>query len=123
MHRHELVHGDLKPENVLLADATRTRAHLASCIMSPVFVTLPPYNLEQHQFGLASAVAAYKLTLCLCCVQAGTAPAVKLADLGSCFSTACVDTASLGLEMQSLPYRSPEVRCLRTTTVWPCRGL
>ena len=34
---------------------------------------------------------------------------MKLADLGSCFNAASVDTGSLGLEMQSLPYRSPEV--------------
>jgi hypothetical protein len=44
---------------------------------------------------------------------------VKLADLGSCFSTVCVDTASLGLEMQSLPYRSPEVRCVRLAEILP----
>ena len=65
MHRHGLVHGDLKPENVLLSDEPASRA-----------------------------------------------PAIKLADLGSCFNADSVDTSSLGLEMQSLPYRSPEARVL-----------
>lgn len=34
---------------------------------------------------------------------------VAIADLGTCFSTASVDTA-LRFQMASLPYRAPEVR-------------
>lgn len=34
---------------------------------------------------------------------------VKLADFGSCFAAAGVDTARLSFELQTLSYRAPEV--------------
>ena len=34
---------------------------------------------------------------------------VRLADFGSAFSVTATDTASLALDVQTLPYRAPEV--------------
>lgn len=35
---------------------------------------------------------------------------VRLADFGSAFSTAATDITALALDVQTLPYRAPEVR-------------
>ena len=40
----------------------------------------------------------------------GSCPEVVLCDLGSAFSETETDTAKLSFEMQTLPYRAPEVR-------------
>ena len=101
MHRHDLVHGDLKPENVLLAGATPTGVSDMLYVQSRDYLT----RVKQAALCITTLKAPVPL-------RSGGSPAVKLADLGSCFSAACVDTASLGLEMQSLPYRSPEVCCV-----------
>lgn len=36
---------------------------------------------------------------------------MKLADFGSCFAAAGVDTGRLSFELQTLSYRAPEVGC------------
>ena len=36
---------------------------------------------------------------------------VKLIDLGNCFSVTGTDTSRISFEMQSLPFRAPEVCC------------
>ena len=40
----------------------------------------------------------------------GSCPEIALCDLGSAFSCTETDTAKLAFEMQTLPYRAPEVR-------------
>ena len=41
--------------------------------------------------------------------QATSAPRVVICDFGSAFSESETDTAKLAFEMQTLPYRAPEV--------------
>ena len=43
------------------------------------------------------------------CAESGKV-GLKLIDLGNCFSLAGTDTSRISFEMQSLPFRAPEVR-------------
>ncbi len=45
----------------------------------------------------------------LLCVESGNV-GVKLIDLGNCFSPTGTDTSRISFEMQTLPFRAPEVQ-------------
>ena len=45
---------------------------------------------------------------------------LKLADLGSCISVTGTDTTRITFEMQTLPYRAPEV-CRSLSLTFRCR--
>ena len=48
---------------------------------------------------------------------------LKLIDLGNCFSLAGTDTSRISFEMQSLPFRAPEVftiLCVNQNTAHKC---
>ncbi len=54
------------------------------------------------------------LCVCMChivllCVESGNV-GVKLIDLGNCFSPTGTDTSRISFEMQTLPFRAPEVQ-------------
>jgi len=47
---------------------------------------------------------------------------VKIADLGSCFAAAGVDTGRLSFEMQTLSYRAPEAGTFRVMLSFVMHG-
>jgi serine/threonine protein kinase len=93
-----IIHGDLKPENIFFSFST---------ITSPTASSNPPSQSFQHR-EISQNIPQK-------CLDLGAAPASKidfiLGDLGNCFLLSESMKFYRDFNLQSLPYRSPEVLC------------
>ena len=115
MHACGIVHADLKPDNVLMTRPTGALLHSCSvALMQRILDSIDAwYILSWHHQAAAALEVHARHRGCrqwLGCYHAagGAGVGVKLADFGSCFAAAGVDTARLSFELQTLSYRAPE---------------
>ena len=113
LHNCGLVNADIKPDNLLLCNPPGQ-------ILPFFLASLLPSTRQRHAVSTPASPEARWLTGCC---PAPTPPAarspphpagsqsvaLRLVDFGGCFSLTETDTQAVACEVQTLPYRAPEV--------------
>jgi len=126
LHNCGLVNGDIKPDNLLLqhppgmdafslhgaVNGSRPDFYCPLCDRLAAVRHASPLHTER--IGPCPSAApgpppSCRCTSCRCPPTGSGSVGVRLVDFGACFSLTETDTQAVGCEVQTLPWRAPEV--------------